>query len=301
MSVVGHWSFALSSLMQIAMVMICIITLIRVHTYSEPRAPTLLTDIIAVEVGVQFVEMAFYLFIFLHRSSLTPQRILELRYGDWLITTQIMLISAMALFRYTRGTGSGSLVDLIMTQFWSIARMLVANTMMMMAGLMYTKGDLSLSVSQTMGFLFLFWAFYELYHMSSGSWMVWPMLGVWALYGIAVFFPPIRRNQIYNVLDIFSKNVVGVYAASLGQTLLSKQEAALDAAKARIAIRGAAGNVIREAAMKAYVDAAEDDELVKEVIIENPQEAGARDEWKKQTGWGRRECVKLSCTKAELQ
>jgi bacteriorhodopsin len=38
-------------------------------------------------------------------------------------------------------------------------------------------------------------------------------VGVWALYGFASLFPYTYKNIFYNILDLFSKNVFGIFLA----------------------------------------------------------------------------------------
>ena len=38
----------------------------------------------------------------------------------------------------------------------------------------------------------------------------WYFVGFWSLYGVAAFLPHTAKNVMYNILDIFAKNILGV-------------------------------------------------------------------------------------------
>lgn len=47
----------------------------------------------------------------------------------------------------------------------------------------------------------------EIYHKQ----IYWFFFVVWSLYGFAAILPFIYKNIMYNVLDLFSKNVFGLF------------------------------------------------------------------------------------------
>lgn len=177
-------------------------------------ADRLLYDVLTLEVVVQLVELAFYLFFV--KRALTPIGTLQLRYADWVVTTPLMLVSMYALF-HRRDEPDASLAAVVGRDPGTVGRMLAFNAAMLAAGYLYTTGRLGRTASQIVGFAALVAAFGEL-----GS-VVQPAdralfgvtLFVWALYGVAARQPVVPRNTWYNLLDIVSKNVVGVYCALL--------------------------------------------------------------------------------------
>ena len=42
------------------------------------------------------------------------------------------------------------------------------------------------------------------------KWLYWLFLISWSLYGVAAFLPYVPKNIMYNILDLFSKNLLGV-------------------------------------------------------------------------------------------
>lgn len=205
-----HWTYGLSVMAQVSMLAVCILTLI----FANHITP-LLRSVLHVEVFVQITELLFYVYVWLRALRYTHTHILQLRYVDWVVTTPMMLISAMAVFRYTEGAADLSLVSLVKANMWLVLQMLLSNAVMLVVGFLYTLGQLSFVTSQLIGFAALFFTFYRLRQLSNRAWQVWPMLLLWAGYGLAVFSKPPRRNKIYNVLDVISKNVFGVYASYL--------------------------------------------------------------------------------------
>lgn len=178
-------------------------------------ADRLLYDVLTLEVVVQLVELAFYTF-FVNRA-LSPLGMLQLRYADWAVTTPLMLISMFALFQ-RHDDADTDLVSVVSRDPMTVARMLFFNALMLGAGYLYTTGRLGQTASQLIGFVALIAAFGELSTVVQPTDQV--VFGitflVWALYGIAARQPVLsHRNAWYNMLDIVSKNVVGVYCAVL--------------------------------------------------------------------------------------
>jgi bacteriorhodopsin len=181
---------------------------------NAAEAPELLHDVLKAEVIVQIVEIVFYVFIL--NAATTHLGALKSRYADWFLTTPVMLVGLMALFSYKRF--EGNLFAFISQNWCSVMRMLIANFVMLSAGFLYTTGRMSFWSSQCIGFVALILAFSELHTTVSNTTdatLFWCTLALWALYGAAVHRQPAARNIWYNVLDVFSKNAVGIYVAAL--------------------------------------------------------------------------------------
>lgn len=207
----AHWSFTASTWAQASMLLAGLVALV---PKADSRTPPLLHDVLVMEVIVQVVELVFYVYVL--RSVATQTGALRARYADWFLTTPVMLISALALFSYR--TYDSGIAEFAHVQQQTIQRMLLANLVMLGAGFMYTTGALKFWPSQIIGFTALALAFRELHTAVANphdAALFWGTFALWAAYGVAVHYPVPQRNIIYNILDVFSKNVVGVYAAVL--------------------------------------------------------------------------------------
>ena len=205
-----HWSFGASTFAQFFMLAYGIYTLMQ-----NSSAPELLREVLMTEVVVQVIELVFYVFIL--KSAVSQIGALKSRYYDWFITTPIMLVSLMALFSFR--SYDGSLLDFVQEKRNTVGIIVVSNLIMLIAGYLYTTGRVSFWSSQIVGFIALAVSFSQIHttvgNSNDSKILFWSTLLVWILYGIAVQQPLAKRNIWYNILDVFSKNVVGIYAAAL--------------------------------------------------------------------------------------
>lgn len=213
MTTLSHLSMTLSVQAQMIMLVLGVYALVARGGGEHSR---LLNDVLTLEVAVQLVELAFYVFVLRFMSNTTQLRILRLRYADWFVTTPLMLIGTLALFHYRRF--DGGMLSFVEANRWSVLRMLLANMVMLVAGLLYTFGRLGFWPSQIVGFAALALAFRELWlgvASTADAVLFWCVFVTWTLYGVAVHYPLTQRNIWYNFLDVVSKNAVGIYAAVL--------------------------------------------------------------------------------------
>ena len=204
-----HWSFGASTFAQFFMLAYGIYALMQ-----QTSAPELLRGVLMTEVVVQVIELVFYVFIL--KSAVSQIGALKSRYYDWFVTTPIMLVSLMALFSFR--SYDGSLIDFVQEKRNPIGIIVVFNLIMLIAGYLYTTGRVSFWSSQIVGFAALAVSFAQVHTAvgnSNDSKIFWSTLLVWIMYGIAVQQPLAKRNIWYNILDVLSKNVVGIYAAAL--------------------------------------------------------------------------------------
>ena len=204
-----HWSFGASTFAQFFMLAFGIYSL-----FHESEAPKLLRDVLTTEVVVQVIELVFYLFVL--KTATSQLDALKSRYYDWFLTTPIMLVSLMALFSFK--TFDGSMFDFIREKRKSISVMMISNLIMLISGYLYTVGRMSFWSSQLVGFVALAVSFSQLHEVvtnTTDAKIFWSTLLVWMLYGVTVHQSLAKRNIWYNMLDVLSKNVVGIYAAAL--------------------------------------------------------------------------------------
>lgn len=180
----------------------------------------ILSQILGLEVVVQFIEIIFYVWLaFFFKRNMLRNDVAKYRYYDWVFTTPMMLLSTAIFFIYQSGKEKGmplySLGDFFRGHGMAYGRMILANLGMLLFGYLHEIRAMSLLWSNTIGFAFFGWSFYELYRFASTSSqnmpIFWLMFGLWALYGVSATYKNTTKNTMYNVLDVFSKNFYGVY------------------------------------------------------------------------------------------
>lgn len=131
------------------------------------------------------------------------------RYIDWYVSTPVMILSECMFFLHRRNE---SIYDLPGAFYAAV----VLNAAMLSFGLAAETSALSRGPAVAVGSLFFV-----------GSWTATASLvddgdavsvtvlfvtyGVWSLYGVAALLSEVWRNVSYNLLDIVSKNLFGVF------------------------------------------------------------------------------------------
>lgn len=209
----------------------------------------ILHDIILMETIVQFVELAFYIFISYYLVKISVSGVTPLRYFDWVFTTPTMLLSTIMFFDYknkqkeapddkdkskglkepmsTINDKSKELKEpktgLRFTEFVkenkaTVLRMFAYNFLMLMFGYLGETGRINLYMANIIGFVFFGLTFYTIwsnyvkgYTALINHQLFYFMLIVWALYGITALMSPLLKNIGYNFLDIIAKNFYGLF------------------------------------------------------------------------------------------
>jgi bacteriorhodopsin len=132
----------------------------------------------------------------------------ETRYTDWFITTPLMLFSVAMTMEYNRG---GQLKAL------PFLGLIVANYAMMGLGYAGEINKIDHKVAMGTSFMFFFFMFAWLYwRFTKGG----PTINyiiffiffiVWSIYGVAYDLKEETKNIVFNVLDAFSKCIVGIF------------------------------------------------------------------------------------------
>jgi hypothetical protein len=181
-----------------------------------PENKNLFKDLIKLELGVQIVEMIFYVWLVFNFAvipNITPKR-----YYDWILTTPTMLITLMAFLDKGHYIG---IIDYIKKNKYDIIKVLIANMLMLTLGLMGELGYINYQLAIILGFIpFLYYnnLIYNKYIKDKDQslqkrGLYWFFFVIWSLYGIAAFFPYILKNSFYNILDLFAKNITGLFLA----------------------------------------------------------------------------------------
>lgn len=180
---------------------------------------SILKEILQVELGVQLIELVFYIWLVLSIHSI--RNVTIYRYADWFITTPIMLITLMAYLDLNQEK---------VESFWSfltghrsqILWVVGLNAFMLLCGflaeLMPTY-QIPLVLAGCIPFIAYFYKIYQNYltkpnpdvhPIFTRNRIFWYFAVVWSLYGVAALFPYVLKNTILNVLDLFSKNAFGI-------------------------------------------------------------------------------------------
>lgn len=197
------------------------------------------------EFIIQVIEFVAYIvltfFLFQDRQQ-HHKTIMTIRYMDWMVTTPTMLITLMAYL-----SGEHTLSVFFQKHVTHVSNVLVLNWMMLYLG--YQNEMLSFMFPRPVGyhkktrttkehrssythprlterFQWVFLGWIPFFFMFGLIWSVfyheinkdhekrfiftW-FLVFWSLYGIAAFFSFTTRNSMYNILDIFSKNITGLF------------------------------------------------------------------------------------------
>jgi len=109
-------------------------------------------------------------------------------------------------------------------EFWTFVKdhmdniitIFVCNFFMLLFGYLGEIGAIDMTSSLSIGFLFFGMTFYTIYknyaiHSQNAMKLFYFVFIVWSIYGIAAFMPPITKNNMFNILDIFAKNFFGLY------------------------------------------------------------------------------------------
>tara|TARA_B110000495_G_C22996552_1_gene587568 strand:- start:897 stop:1580 length:684 start_codon:yes stop_codon:yes gene_type:complete len=181
----------------------------------------ILRGILGLETLVQFIELAFYIWIAyasVKLPTMTPRR-----YIDWMITTPAMLLSTIMFMKYEEKREEDKLED-ESVKFWDFIKnykteilfISFYNCMMLVLGYIGEKNIISKYITTPIGFFFFFKSFKLIYtdfakKSKLGKQIFTFLLSVWSLYGVAALLPIKEKNISYNLLDIVSKNFYGLF------------------------------------------------------------------------------------------
>lgn len=168
-------------------------------------------ELLALETSVQVIEFIFYIWLVSQIKKNT--NITKYRYLDWGLTTPIMLITLMAYY-----SNESSLADFFSKHTNIVAQVVSLNTIMLIMGYLGEDGFIDSKISATLGFI-PFLIYYKLIYdnfvknadSSKVKALFWYFLVTWSIYGVAAYFPYELKNTMYNILDLFSKNLFGLF------------------------------------------------------------------------------------------
>jgi bacteriorhodopsin len=186
----------------------------------------LFNQLLKMEFSVQIVELIFYVWMIFNFSSI--DNITPKRYYDWIITTPIMLITLMA---YLDSRQFYDIFAFISANKNILIKVVLANLAMLLFGLLGEYGAIDYNIAILMGFIPFIYYFYLIYQnyirdkkQTNDKKIVFLFFFIiWSIYGLAAFFPYIIKNTAYNILDLFAKNLFGVFLVYLIWTFRIKK------------------------------------------------------------------------------
>ncbi len=192
-------------------------------TVNVPDQHLLLKDILALETIVQVIETGWYIFVI---QYLPQEEMAKNRYYDWLFSTPLMLVSMFCYLLYENQLendpeGTPLRLSEIVNQYSeSITRIILSNLAMLSIGYLYETGQMSKQVAFAYGLIFLVNTFSIIYSdtgtkSAKSNIIFFTMFLLWSIYGMAFLLPTAKKNAIFNIIDLFSKNFFELYIAIL--------------------------------------------------------------------------------------
>ncbi len=184
-----------------------------------PPQHGVLKEVLWMDTIVQFIEACFYVWLVYNFKNVP--KMASKRYNDWVITTPIMLVSTIVYMKYLETRYLAEEERVTLSSFFTnnklnIAKIGIANALMLLCGYLGEIGKISMIQSVLVGFLFFGYTFYVIYEeyaktTPEGINLFMFIFIVWSLYGVAATMTPKMKNISYNLLDIVSKNFYGLY------------------------------------------------------------------------------------------
>ena len=215
-------SLLLSIFMQVATGLLDVVALF----VKVPSSFLLVKELLVLELLVQIIEGAFYIYWFFNFTSIA--NITPKRYFDWFLTTPTMLITLMFYLIFLKNKEENRedakelhFFDLFKQEFNTIVTVLGLNWLMLLFGYLSEINVLPVLLGVALGFipfLIYYYIIYQKYAVSSGasgSKIFWYFFIFWGLYGVAAVLPYKLKNMGYNLLDLFAKNFFGVFLSYL--------------------------------------------------------------------------------------
>jgi hypothetical protein len=179
----------------------------------------ILKQLLVLELAVQFIEGGFYYWLI--NSFDNIDNITKFRYHDWMISTPTMLISFVVYLIYLRNVEEKNDIKL---DFWElinehkniIIQIVILNELMLLFGYLGEIGKISNVKAVILGFIPFYMMFKIIYdnfakYTKSGMMIFKYFVGIWGLYGVAALTTYNIKNTSYNILDLFAKNILGLY------------------------------------------------------------------------------------------
>lgn len=204
--------------------------LLFIITYNIPIVPEqrLLNDAYSLEFLVSIIE--FFGYIILGYYINTKTNITTIRYADWFITTNVLLVSFSLFLLYNKikqstdhtqretldQLSNKNVISVIKENSGTYVKMLSANTAMLIFGFLGELKILKKIPALVLGMFFFILSFYYLLSNFAGyvpiNMIVSSVfISIWLCYAVAFMCDFTTKNIMYNLLDLVSKNLFGIF------------------------------------------------------------------------------------------
>tara|TARA_B110000977_G_C10892229_1_gene421888 strand:- start:458 stop:844 length:387 start_codon:yes stop_codon:yes gene_type:complete len=107
-------------------------------------------------------------------------------------------------------------IDIIIKDYFQLLLIIFSNFFMLLFGFLGEIQILNKYISITFGFIFFIITYYLIikYYLKNNLFNFFIILInviIWSIYGIAFNFSFTIKNNMYNILDIFSKNITAIF------------------------------------------------------------------------------------------
>ena len=144
------------------------------------------------------------------KQELPLEKINDMRYTDWAISTPLMLLVLCMVLGYE---------NKITVTFMPFILILLFNFLMLGSGYVGELGKLSTTNANIIGFVFfslMYGTIWKVYMTGSkvtsqSKVIFWLFVILWAMYGVFYQTPQLTKVFGYNILDLLSKAFVGIF------------------------------------------------------------------------------------------
>jgi bacteriorhodopsin len=142
-------------------------------------------------------------------KTIPIEKINNMRYSDWIITTPFMLLALSMVLGYE---------NKIQVKIYPFLLTLAFNFAMLAFGYFGEIRLLTKNLASFIGFVFFFLTYGTIWKIfMTGSkvtfqskFIFWIFLGIWSLYGVFYHTNEYTKMFGYNILDLFAKAIVGI-------------------------------------------------------------------------------------------
>ena len=138
------------------------------------------------------------------------EKINNMRYTDWFITTPFMLLALCMVLGYE---------NKIPVKIYPLLLTLAFNFAMLLFGYLGEIRLLTKNLASVIGFVFFFLTYGTIWKLfmtgskitSQSKYIFWVFLGVWSLYGVFYHTKETTKMFGYNILDLIAKAFIGLF------------------------------------------------------------------------------------------
>lgn len=177
-------------------------------------------EMLIMDTIVQIIEFSFYVWLVYNFNNIKID-ISVVRYFDWFITTPTMLFLLVCFFIYVYRkfnyipTEDLTLLGIYNDHFNIINMIIIANALMLLFGFSGEIHLLDKNAAFGLSTIFLIFTYYLIYqnftyNEDMNKYIFWFNFILWIGYGLAYLLEHKDKNNSFNVLDVFSKNIQGL-------------------------------------------------------------------------------------------